>query len=160
MDLTEEDILKILSWLEQSNWDELRFESGSFKLAVSRSGRPLAAAAAAAAQPASARVPAPPPPPPAPVTASAQAPADHAWVAVRAPMLGTFYVAPKPGAPPFVSVGAQVAEDDTVGILEVMKLMNSVKAGVRGRVVRVCATNGELVEFDDALIYIDPRETG
>ena len=71
-------------------------------------------------------------------------------------MLGHFYAAPKPGAPPFVTLGQQVAVDDTVAILEVMKLMNHVKAGIAGRIAQIAVGDGELVEFDQVLLYIDP----
>ena len=71
-------------------------------------------------------------------------------------MLGTFYSAPKPGAPPFVTLGQEVSADDNVCILEVMKLMNYVKAGTAGRVAHIAVANGDLVEFDQALIYVDP----
>jgi acetyl-CoA carboxylase biotin carboxyl carrier protein len=78
-------------------------------------------------------------------------------LAVRSPTLGTFFVAPKPGAPPFVQPGDRVASDDTLGIVEVMKLMNPVKAPVAGEVVKVCASNNELVEYDRVLFWIRPE---
>lgn len=75
-------------------------------------------------------------------------------VLVRAPMLGCFYRSPKPGDPPFVTVGDKVEEDTVVCIVEVMKLMNSVVAGVRGEVTRVLAGNGELVEAEQPLFAV------
>jgi len=75
---------------------------------------------------------------------------------VKAPMVGTFYRAPAPGASPFVEVGSLVTEEDTICIIEVMKLMNSIKAGCRGRVVEICAENGALVEFGQTLMVIEP----
>jgi acetyl-CoA carboxylase biotin carboxyl carrier protein len=71
-------------------------------------------------------------------------------------MIGTFYRAPAPGAPPFVEVGSMVTEDDIVCIIEVMKLMHSIKAGCRGRVVEIWAENGGLVEFGQTLMVIEP----
>jgi biotin carboxyl carrier protein len=79
-------------------------------------------------------------------------------VGVRAPTLGTFYVAGKPGAPPFVQPGDVVGPEDTLAIVEVMKLMNPVKAGVAGEVVKVCARNSELVEYDRVLFWIRPTD--
>ena len=73
-------------------------------------------------------------------------------------MVGTFYRAPAPGAPPFVEVGAKVEPDDVVCIIEVMKLMNSIRAGRRGRVVEILAENAELVEYGQPLIVIEPGE--
>jgi len=72
--------------------------------------------------------------------------------------VGTFYRAPAPGAPPFVEVGAKVEPDDVVCIIEVMKLMNSIRAGRRGRVVEILAENAELVEYGQPLIVIEPIE--
>jgi acetyl-CoA carboxylase biotin carboxyl carrier protein len=73
---------------------------------------------------------------------------------VSAPLLGTFYRAPKPGAPPFVEVGSRVKEDTIVGIIEVMKLMNTVRAGIPGKVVEILARDGALVEYGEALMRV------
>ena len=69
-------------------------------------------------------------------------------------MLGTFYRAQAPGAPPFVEVGQRVRADDTVCLIEVMKLLNSVKAGVDGVVTQILAENAKLVEYNEVLIVI------
>ena len=159
MTLSEKDILQILRWLDESKWDELHLESDTFKLTVSKNGRPavmtsspVAATAtkASAAEPA-ADAPAAPAPRPA-----AEEPGDPSWTAVRSPTLGNFYVAPQPGAPPFVAVGQKVGPDDTVAIVEVMKLMNHVKAETSGTIARICAANGDLVEFEQVLFWIEP----
>ena len=71
-------------------------------------------------------------------------------------MLGTFYRAEAPGAAPFVEVGARVEPDTVVCLIEVMKMMNSVAAGVSGTVVEVCAQNGEVVENGDPLFRVEP----
>ena len=73
---------------------------------------------------------------------------------MRAPLLGTFYRAPRPGAPPFVEVGASVEPDTTVGIIEVMKLMNTVRAGARGVVREIRARDGVLVEYGETLLTL------
>ena len=167
MAISEKDILQILAWLEKSDWQELHLESGTFKLTVSKSGRPGARAVESvsrpapkleAREPAKAATPAPgatprPAPQPKPVAAE---PVDPSWIAVRSPTLGNFYVAPQPGAPPFVALGQSVAPDDTVAIVEVMKLMNHVKAEASGKIARICAQNGDLVEFEQVLFLIDP----
>ncbi|WP_127128735.1 biotin/lipoyl-containing protein [Georgenia sp. SYP-B2076] len=75
-------------------------------------------------------------------------------VLVKAPMLGTFYRAPKPGEAAFAEQGETVAADSVVCIIEVMKLMNSVPAGVAGELVAVYASDGDLVEFDQPLFAI------
>jgi acetyl-CoA carboxylase biotin carboxyl carrier protein len=71
-------------------------------------------------------------------------------------MLGTFYRASAPGEQPFVDVGSKVDPDTVVCLIEVMKMMNSVKAGVAGTVVEVCASNAELVEYGEPLFRVDP----
>jgi acetyl-CoA carboxylase biotin carboxyl carrier protein len=75
---------------------------------------------------------------------------------VTAPLPGTFYRAPRPGAEPFVQVGDEVAADTVVAIIETMKLMNSVHAGTAGRVARICAGNGEFTAPGATLLLIEP----
>jgi acetyl-CoA carboxylase biotin carboxyl carrier protein len=77
-------------------------------------------------------------------------------VAVHPPLLGTFYRAPKPGAPPFVDVGDKVHEETVVGVIETMKMMTPVHAGVRGTVVEFRAVNGEFADADAVLLVVDP----
>jgi len=79
-------------------------------------------------------------------------------VDVPAPLLGVFYRAPKPGAPPFVEVGQRVEPDTVIAIIEVMKLMNSVRAGVSGEVVEVVAQNAAMVEHGEALIRVRTKQ--
>ena len=79
---------------------------------------------------------------------------------VLAPLAGTFYRAPSPGAPPFVEVGTAVKAGDIVGILEIMKLMNHVTAPCSGVISRICARNEEFVEFGTVLAVIDPERVG
>ena len=74
---------------------------------------------------------------------------------VRAPLVGTFYRAPQPGAPPFVTPGDAVEEGETLGIVEAMKLMNHVTADRAGRVVEVLAGDGEPVEYDQPLMVLE-----
>lgn len=87
-------------------------------------------------------------------TSSARPPLDANTHEIQSPLLGTFYRSPKPGAPPFVDVGSVVEEDTTVAIIEVMKLMNTVRAGVRGVVTEVLAADGALVEFEQPLLRV------
>jgi acetyl-CoA carboxylase biotin carboxyl carrier protein len=75
-------------------------------------------------------------------------------IAVRAPMVGTFYRAPKPGALPFVDVGSKVGEDTVIGIVETMKLMNSVSARASGTVVEIRVADGQLVEAGETLMCL------
>jgi acetyl-CoA carboxylase biotin carboxyl carrier protein len=75
---------------------------------------------------------------------------------VAAPLPGTFYRAPRPGADPFVRAGDAVTPDTVVAIVETMKLMNSVHAGTAGRVARICLDNGEFAPIGTALMLIEP----
>lgn len=79
---------------------------------------------------------------------------DH-WIAVKAPNLGTFYRAPKPGAAPYVEVGKKVAVETEICMLEVMKLFTTVRAGTTGIVRRICVDDGQMVEHDETLFYIE-----
>jgi len=77
-------------------------------------------------------------------------------IAVVAPLPGTFYRAPRPGAPPFVEEGDAVGADTVIAIIETMKLMNSVHAGTPGRVARICLENGEFAPLGATLLLIEP----
>jgi len=79
-------------------------------------------------------------------------------VAVRAPMVGTFYLRPSPDQPPFVTVGSTVQADDTVCLVEVMKMFNSVKAGITGTVERIVIENGKPVQHDQIVMLIKPAQ--
>lgn len=77
---------------------------------------------------------------------------------IKAPMVGTFYSAPEPGAQPFVKVGSKVHFNDTVCIIEVMKLMNALAADASGEVVDVLVADGETVEYGQPLVVIKPNQ--
>ena len=160
MDLSYDDVQNILKIIDASSLEELHLEIGEFKLVVrKRGGRPdsqIGGEAPPDPSPAAVR------PEPLPTASPGGRPSPRVqrdgMIEVRAPMVGTFYRAPAPGAPPFVEVGAKVEPDDVVCIIEVMKLMNSIRAGRRGRVVEILAENAELVEYGQPLIVIEPIE--
>ncbi len=148
MALSDEDIREILRIIDESPLDELRIETDGFSLHV-RKG------VAGETAPAPAREPRPASGGPAETAPAETAPADGA-VTIDAPMLGTFYRAESPGQSPFVEVGSQIEPDTTVCIIEVMKMMNSVSAGVTGTIVEVCPRNAELVEYGQPLFRVNP----
>jgi acetyl-CoA carboxylase biotin carboxyl carrier protein len=153
MALTDEDIREILRIIDESELDELSIETEGFSLHVSRGTPAPGVASEAPEQPR--RAPEATPASVAPSTARARdAAVDDGTVVVPSPMLGTFYRAEAPGAAPFVEVGARVDPDTTVCIIEVMKMMNSVPAGVSGVVAEVCSENGRLVEYGAALFRV------
>lgn len=148
-ELTRDDIDYILKLVDGSDFDELKLEMGDLKLELRKPG----ANGATISAPVSAPVP------PAPEVQQTSAPATisaSGGTAVPAPLLGIFYHASKPGDPPFVAVGDEVSPETVIGIIEVMKLMNQVQAGVTGRVTAISAPNGELVEHGQALIHVQP----
>jgi acetyl-CoA carboxylase biotin carboxyl carrier protein len=162
MELSEDDVLHILKLIDESKFDYFQLEVGELKITVSK-GDPIPLAGAAPQPVAVAAAPAPAPaavskPAPAPAAAPAAkaATVPDGMAAVTAPLLGTFYVAPEPGAPPFVKVGQQVTEDTTCGLIEVMKVFNSVRAGVKGTIVELVAQNGQFVEFGQPLFIVKP----
>jgi acetyl-CoA carboxylase biotin carboxyl carrier protein len=158
-----ESILKIIDAAEHLN--EIEIVHGGFRLHVVReaSGNGPSARAPTVSQvppqPNATSAPAPQPaasPLPAASATSAEIPPGA--VAIRAPMLGIFYRASAPGEKPFVEVGQRVKADDTVCLIEVMKLFNSIRAGVDGEVVKICVENSALVEFDQVLICVKPSK--
>jgi acetyl-CoA carboxylase biotin carboxyl carrier protein len=171
--LTAADVAEIMRLVEQSNFDELTLEMEGIKLYLRRgaptqrgsqpqpaSGIADAAAAdsTAAGTTAAATASAPRPSPvanaPSIATNTSAGPADPNVQDVASPLLGTFYRAPKPGAPPFVEVGSQVDETTVVAIIEVMKLMNTVRAGVRGTVTEILVADGALAEYGETLLRV------
>ena len=163
MELSEDDVLHILKLIDESKFDYFQLEVGELKITVSK-GDPIPIAgttqpAAISAAPSAAPAPAATPKPAAQAAAAPSAkPAviPEGMLPITAPLLGTFYVAPEPGAPPFVKVGQQITEDTTVGLIEVMKVFNSVRAVVKGTIVEVVAQNGQFVEFGQTLFIVKP----
>jgi acetyl-CoA carboxylase biotin carboxyl carrier protein len=154
MSLTARDVEEIMKLLEGSTFDRLALEVDGLKLELERgapAGPRPARAAAASAPVAAAPVIAPPP------AVKARQSAEAGLVEVKSPLLGIYYRAPKPGEPSFVEVGAKVDTDTVIGIVEVMKLMNSVPAGVKGEVVEILGENGELVEHGEVLLLVRPE---
>lgn len=167
MNVDLEELAAIIEQLDRTEFTELHYEKGDLRLHVSRGGHLPAPDAPAPAPHPAAQPPAADPtaPPNAAVPAASRAAAGstggldpmdlpEGYVAVRAPMLGTFYSTPKPGAAPFVEVGDAVEPDTALCIIEVMKLMNSVPAGVSGEVAAVFLKDGELAEFDQPLYAV------
>lgn len=168
--LSENEVRQIgslVETLEQSTFDYLQLEVGDMKLTI---GKGNAAAALSAAAPALVAQHAPQAAvtqatPPAPATAvqppsqAAASPEQEGTVAVVAPIMGRFYAKPEPGAAPFVTLGAKVNADATVGLIEVMKVFNAVRAGVSGVVSEVCVQDAQFIEYGQVLFRIRPEQT-
>ncbi len=137
MPLDDDDVREILRLIDESDVEELRVETEGLSLYVRRgdrsSERPLA-----------------------PETPAEEGGPPDGFHPILAPMLGTFYRAPAPGATPFVDVGARVEKETVVCLIEVMKMMNAVPAGIVGTVVEVCAENAAVVEYGAPLFRVEP----
>ena len=132
MALSDEDVREILRIIDDSQLAEIHIETDGFSLHVRKGGGEASA------------------PPP---TTDAES---DGLVTIPAPMLGTFYRAEAPGKPPFVEVGTKIEPDTIVCIIEVMKMMNSVPAGVAGTIAEVFPDNAELVEYGQPLFRVEP----
>jgi acetyl-CoA carboxylase biotin carboxyl carrier protein len=151
--LTRAEIDDILKLIDGSDFTEMKLELHDLKLEL-RKG-PLSQPFHLGPNTPAGGIPPRPPAPPAAVVAPVIA--SGGGSEIPAPLLGTFWHAPRPGADPFVKPGDTVTADTVIGIIEVMKLMNSVPAGVAGTVLEICAPNGELVEHGQCLIRIQPH---
>jgi len=151
--LTANDVAEIMRLVENSTFDALDLDMDGVKLSLRRTGAAAPMGAVPSATPLVAAA-ATTPTPRAIEKKPSQPVAVDGAEAVRAPLLGTFYRAPKPGAPPYVAVGDTVDAETVIGIIEVMKLMNPVRAGVSGTVAAITAEDSQLVEFDEPLMFV------
>lgn len=128
---------------------ELELDNAKIKIKAAEPAPVIAAASVAAAAPAAA---------PAAESADAAPTAEEqlpAGTQVKSPLVGTFYSSPSPDEPPFVLVGQQVKEGDTLCIIEAMKIMNEIKAPCDGKVIRIMAQPGDMVEYNQVLCVIE-----
>lgn len=150
-------IKKLIELLEESNLAEMEIREGEESVRLSR--LPTGAAAQVAMMPAAPMMAAAPAVAAAPAAEPVAAPAASAAVdsghTVRSPMVGTYYAAPSPAAPPFIKVGQSVKVGDTLGIIEAMKMFNPIEADVAGTITRILVENGQPVEFDEPLVVIE-----
>ena len=151
--LTPEDVAEIVAILDGSAYERLEVRTNRFTLRLAREGGGWtqewsweATAAAPDGDTASTAADAPAPP----------AEIAEGLLAIRAPLPGTFYRAPQPGAPPFVNVGDSVEEETVVAIIETMKLMNPVHAGARGTIEAIMVENAGHVGADALIMSVRP----
>ncbi|PQA85680.1 acetyl-CoA carboxylase biotin carboxyl carrier protein [Hyphococcus luteus] len=145
--LTPEDVEEITSILSKSSYDVLDIETARFRLRVKRAGEgftqewtPIGGETKEVASAVE------------PEVAAEQ----DGLLVIKPPLPGTFYRAPQPGAPPFVEVGDKVTADTVVAIIETMKLMNPVHAGVEGEIVEIIPENAEPIEATTVLMKVKP----
>ena len=158
MALSDDDVREILRIIDESELAELQIETEGFSLYVRKGGGDAEASGRPRVRSMSESAPVRHPPggPEASVPAPPADAESDGLVTIAAPMLGTFYRAEAPGQPPFVEVGKPVEPDTTVCIIEVMKMMNSVPAGVSGTIAEVVAENAQLVEYGQPLFRVEP----
>lgn len=132
--------------------EEIEVQEGDLRIRVRRGG---AAGVAAAPAPAAA---APPAAAGEPAAAAPSAAEEDGLTLVRSPIVGTFFAAPSPGAPDFVSAGDNVEAGQVLCIVEAMKLMNEIEAEVAGQIVKRLVTNGQPVEYGQPLFSLRPRK--
>jgi acetyl-CoA carboxylase biotin carboxyl carrier protein len=153
------DIKELIALIRKNDLSEFSLEQEGFKITLKRGAEMVTVAAAA---PALAAVPSASFPISLPAAAPAGNPGQPAAAGAPAadgkeipsPMVGTFYSAPSPEAPPFVSIGQQVSPDTTICIIEAMKVMNEIKAETSGVIVEVLAENGKPVQYGQPLFRI------
>ena len=141
-----QDVLDLISQLNESDYESASVQMGDVSIRLSKSDGGFDTPTASATQPATA-------------AASATQPAATAAVAlgdtIDAPMIGVFYRRPSPGAEPFVEPGQRVEADTTIGIIEIMKLMNPIVAGKAGVITDFLVTDADAVEFGQPLATIN-----
>jgi acetyl-CoA carboxylase biotin carboxyl carrier protein len=155
MSLTDEDVREILRLIDESDLDELHVETADFVLHVSKGAGGDGASLTPLMGVREASPTRSPERPEQTQRTKSEADTDSTHT-IESPMLGTFYRAERPGADPFVDVGTEVEPDTIVAIIEVMKMMNSVPAGVAGTIAEVCCDNAALVEYGQPLFRVDP----
>jgi acetyl-CoA carboxylase biotin carboxyl carrier protein len=148
MDLRK--LKKLIDLVQESGIGEIEITEGEEKVRISRQG-PAAPAPLVMAAPAAIAVPAGGPAAAAPAAAP-EAPKGHT---LKSPMVGTFYRAPSPGAPPFVEVGQSVTKGQTLCIIEAMKLLNEIESDASGVVKSILVENGQPVEYGQPLFVIE-----
>jgi acetyl-CoA carboxylase biotin carboxyl carrier protein len=155
--LGRDDIERLIEVIHDKGIEEFELEQGGMKLRIVSSRRAVAPIIMEAAPLHQVQAAAPVAPTATPAPAPAAPPAEDAGLKkVTSPMVGTFYRAPSPGAKSFAEVGDKVTEDSVLCIIEAMKLMNEIKAEMRGTVRKILVENGQPVEYGQALFLIDP----
>ena len=164
--MDQKELKELIEFLIEKDIAEFELERGDVKVRIKRAAETHAAApletryvhvapppaAPPAEYPAAPVIP--PPAPPAPARAAAEEAGLHE---VKSPIVGTFYEAPSPGAPPFVKVGDAVQEGQVLCIIEAMKLMNEIEADVSGEIVKRLVSNAQPVEYGQVLFLIRPQ---
>lgn len=166
--MNQKELKELIEFLIEKDIAEFELERGDVKVKIKRAGehtvmhshaepRFYAVPPAPSASIEIASAPPVAPPPPAATTAAAPAPEEGLHI-VKSPIVGTFYEAPSPGAPPFAKVGDSVEVGQVLCIVEAMKLLNEIESDVAGEIVKKLATNGQPIEYGQELFVIRPKK--
>ena len=166
--MNQKELKELIEFLIEKDIAEFELERGDVKVRIKRAGehtvvhsggepRFYAVPAAPAATPVELASAAAVPPPTAAPPAKEAAPEEHLHL-VKSPIVGTFYEAPSPGAPPFVKPGDTVEVGQVLCIVEAMKLLNEIESDVAGEVVKKLASNGQPIEYGQELFAIRPKQ--
>ncbi len=163
------EIQDLIKFVAKSGVSEVEIEDKDFKITIKTEpykkgkqvieAQPVVQVQAPVAQVAPAPAPVTTAPTPAtvvPTTSATQDEDDSKYVAVKSPMIGTFYRKPSPDKPAFVNVGDGVKKDTVVCMIEAMKLFNEIEAEITGTIVKVLVDDGDPVEYDQPLFLVDP----
>ena len=156
MNLSHEDVQEILHNLDETEYDELTLETERFTLHLKRDGdgkgwtQETNTVSSLKPQATSINTKLPE------QNTEEPAPTEKGLLDIRAPMVGTFYRSAKPGADPYIDTGSQVKKNTVIGIIEVMKLMNSIPAGLSGELVEILAEDAQFVEKGQLLMRVKP----
>jgi len=146
------ELKDMINLMHENGLTELEIEKNGFKIRLKKG--PSGAVVEETRNPVQTPGPNSEPAQSAPAGAASKTVKDEGSEIVRSPMVGTFYIAPAPDTPPYVTVGKQVNEGDVLCIIEAMKLMNEIKSEVKGRIAEVLVENGQPIEFDQPLFKI------
>ena len=138
------ELKEIISIFQEANIEELEIEREDSKIRLKRNAEPEVRHVVAQSEPNKSDI-------------DKEEEKKDGLVEIKTPMVGTFYKAPAPDADQFVNVDERVSEDTVVCIIEAMKLMNEIKADVKGRIVKILVDNGQPVEFGQALFLVKPE---
>jgi acetyl-CoA carboxylase biotin carboxyl carrier protein len=164
--MNQKELKELIEFLIEKDIAEFELERGDVKVRIRRAAEPQAAALAetryvhvapAPAAPPVEHSPAPPVLSPAQPPQAKQAVEEAGLHEVKSPIVGTFYEAPSPGAPPFVKVGDVVQVGQVLCIVEAMKLMNEIEADVSGEIVKRLVSNAQPVEYGQVLFLVRPQ---
>jgi len=167
MELTQDDVIRILKLIDESPMGRVSLQLGDLKIEVEKGTSTRSRTTVSAKTPPPTADVAPGDKPVAAAIPEREAQAsvaprqsaveDENLLTIKAPLLGIFYRRSQPGAPPYVEEGSVVDVDTTVALIEVMKLFNPVKAGVKGRICKICVENNDLVEYEQVLFLVKPE---